>query len=143
MRKPKRQAAYSISVLAVCVALLTIAYLSLAAYSARAHDEVEARQAQTSAFYAAESGMLLAEHRLMKKDSKTPASGLWFSGELPASLARFKVEVRAEDLAPEAFTLHSIGQASGERGTRYTSTIKARLKLSPKKKWVVVWRDSQ
>lgn len=141
MRKSASQAAYSISVLSVCVALLTIAYLSLAAYSARTQDEVEGRQAQTSAFYAAESGMLLAEHHLSQKAASVPASGLWLSGELPASLARFKVEVRTEDYGPEGFTLHSIGQAAGERSSRYTSTIKARIKRSPKKKWVVEWRD--
>ena len=143
IRRSRSQGAYSISVLAVCVALLTIAYLSLAAYSARAQDEVEARQAQASAYYAAESGMLLAEHHLTQKEASIPNSGLWLSGELPASLARFKVEVRAEDLSPQGFTLHSIGQASGERGTRYTSTIKARIKRSPQKKWVVEWREQQ
>jgi hypothetical protein len=132
---------FLLPVLAVCVAVVTIGYLSLSLYSARVEDRVQQRRALMSAFYAAESGLLLAETRLVGKDQEVPPTGVWLTGDLSKSLARYRVEVSSVNYSSDSIRLRVIGQKGGERGVVYSTELEASLRRAPDKTWFVEWRE--
>ena len=132
--------AFLLPVLIVFVAVVTLGYLSLSLYSARMEDKVQERRALMAAFYAAESGLLLAETKLVGLKQPPPPTGVWLTGELSKSLARYRVEVAPTDYSPESFRLRAIGQKRGERGVVYSVELEAMLNQGPDKTWFVEWR---
>lgn len=138
-QQPARRG-YLIPVLAICVAIITIGFLALSLYSVRTEDRTEERRAKLAAFYAAESGLLLAEHRLVGHDLAAPPVGVWLTGELPKSLSRYRVEISSSDYSSKAFTLRAYGQCPGERGVLVHSEIEARVSKEAAPGWKVEWR---
>lgn len=133
-----RARGYLIPVLSICVTILTLGFLSLSAYTARVEDRVEERRARLSSFYAAESGLLLAQHSLIGKAA--PPQGVWLAGELSMSFSRYRVEVLPADYGPNGFTVRAVGQSVGEQGALVLVELVARLEKVPGDGWKVVWR---
>ena len=134
---------YLIPVLSICVAIVTIGFLSLSLHSAKSEDRTEERRASLSAFYAAESGPLLAEHTLVGKKMEAPPTGVWLTGELPKSQSRYRIEISNTDYSKEAFTLRASGQCPGEQGVLVHSEITARVRKDAAQGWKVEWRKRQ
>ena len=140
MRLSIKKKGFLLPALIVFVAVVTLGYLSLSLYSARLEDGVQERRARMAAFYAAESGLLLAETRLVGREEEPPSTGVWLSGELSKSLARYRVEVSATDYSADSFHLRAIGQKRGERGVVYNVELEALLRRGQDKTWFVEWR---
>jgi Tfp pilus assembly protein PilX len=140
MREVGRTKGFLLPVLIVSVAVVTLGYLCLSLYSARMEDKVQERRALTAALYAAESGLVLAETKLVGTEQPPPPTGVWLTGELSKSLSRYRVEVSAADYSPESFRLRVIGQKLGERGVVYNVELEASLKRGPDSNWFVEWR---
>lgn len=135
--------AFMVPVLLVAVALVTLGYLSLSLFSARVGDKAQERQAKLVAFYAAESGMVLAESKLLGQTTDAPPAGIWFTGELSKSLSRYRVEVSPEDYSPDYFRVRVVGRKRGERGAVYISELEAGMRRALDRTWQVEWRKQR
>lgn len=136
----RRRRGYLLVLVAVCVSMLSISFLRLAAKSAAADDDAEEEVGTYAAYYAAESGLLAAEQRLRKVPAiPAPAAGQWLVGELEASGARYVVDV-TPGTKPAEFTLRAKGQIDGEGAKKITSVLEAEVAQGPGKTWVVRWR---
>lgn len=125
------------AILSISLALITVGYLSLAAHSAEVEDQVEKQRGETAAYYASESGILLAEHSLANPEAKAPAQGEWLSGELPSAGTKFKVEVLEQGYSPKGFTVRSTGQLTGAEEQQM---FEARFEAVAGKGFQVKWR---
>ena len=134
---------YLIPVLSICVAIVTLGFLALSLHSARSEDRTEERRASLSAFYAAESGLLLAVHTLVGKKGEAPPTGVWLTGELPKSQSRYRIEVSSTEYSKQAFTLRAFGQCPGEHGVLVHSELTARVSKDATQGWKVEWRKRQ
>lgn len=134
----RRSKGYLLVLVAVCVSMLSISFLRLAAKSAAADDDAEEEVGAYAAYYAAESGMLAAEQKLQKMPS-SPPTGQWLVGELETSGARFVVDV-TRGATPAEFTVRSKGQIDGEGAKKITAVLEAQVAKGPGKAWVVRWR---
>ena len=134
---------YLIPVLSICVAIVTIGFLSLSLHSAKSEDRTEERRASLSAFYAAESGLLLAEHTLVGKKMEAPPTGVWLTGELPKSQSRYRIEISNTQNSEEALSLPASGRHPGEQGVLVHSEITARVRKDAAQGWKVEWRKRQ
>jgi hypothetical protein len=132
----KRPGGYLLVLVAVCVSILSISFLRLAANSAKTDDNAGLEVATTAAFYAAESGLLTAELRLRGLTSPPP-EGPWLAGQLETSRARFTVEVKAGSDPKTQFLVRSIGKMDGEANSVVSSTIEAEIVKGPGKAWTV------
>ncbi len=130
---------YLLVLVAVCVSMLSISFLRLAAKSARADDDAEEEVGQCAAYYAAESGLLAAELKLRKQPAP-PAGGQWLVGALETSGARYTVDVTPDAKSKTEFVIRSKGQVDGEGGKKLTSIIEAEVAQGPGKTWVIRWR---
>lgn len=137
MIRRSRPRGYLVALMAICAALLTIAYLRLSAGSAAVHDSAELTGAKLAAHYAAESGLLTAQNGLSNFTGKRPNPGVQFSGQLPHSKSRFKVEVRADYQDDARFIMRSIGTAEAENGRAVTVSIDAKVLKDKKGHWSV------
>lgn len=137
--RPRRRAArgYLLVLVAICVSILSLSYLKLAAAAAISDDFAENEAARLAARYAAESGLVLAEQKLASLKS-APSSGSWLSGELLN--ARFKVSVSTEGSPKGIFRVISVGTSPGEAGALVTRTMEGVVKPGPGKTWRVVER---
>ena len=134
-----RPRGYLLVLVAVCVSMLSITLLRLAAKSAAADDEAEEEVASYAAYYAAESGLLAAEQKLDKMPTAPPA-GPWLTGSLETSGARYVVEVTPGSNPKTEIILRSKGQIEGEGAKKITATIEAEVAQGASKAWVVRWR---
>jgi hypothetical protein len=126
------RAGYLLVLVAVCVSILSISFLRLAANSGAADDDAEMEYAMCAATYAAESGLLAAELKLTGLTTPPPA-GVWLVGAFPTSGTRYTVEVVPGANPKTEFGLVVKGQASGEGGRKVTSTLQAQARLELKK----------
>ncbi len=133
-RRLGKRGGYLLVLVAVCVSMLSISFLRLAAASGRADDDAEAEVGSTVAYYAAESGLVEAELRL--RSTKTlPPSGPWLAGTLVGSNGRYTVEVVTSDAPVGGFLLRSTGKTEGEAGRVISSTIEAQVAPGRGKVW--------
>lgn len=124
---------YLIPVLSVCVTVLTLGFLALTLYAAKAEDKAQYRGALTASYYAAESGLEVMNKRLENLKA-APAAGAWLTGEL-SSTVRFRVVVSSEERTDTAFTLTSLGQAEGEQAALILSELDVRVEKQSDGTW--------
>ena len=126
---------YLLVVVAICVSILSLSYLKLAASAAASDDHAENQVARVAARYAAESGLVVASDKLKSRKESPPVGG-WFSEELTGS--RFRVSVlKAEG---EKCTIASTGTAEGDASVLLSRTLEAELLLDKGGRWIVVSR---
>ena len=136
----RERGGYLIAVLAVAVAMLTLAYLALAAHSSREEDKVEARAVQVAALYAAESGLVRGEHELRSRPGQAPPVGKWLTGDFAGSGSKFRLEVLETGHTEKEFTVRSVGQAEGENGRIHAVEFEANYVYQKGKGWTARWR---
>lgn len=134
--KARRPKGYLLVLVAVCVSMLSISFLRLAANSAKADDDAEGEVAASAAYYAAESGLVAAELKLRKLQAAPPA-GQWLASSLGTSGARYVVEVIPGSNPKKEFAIRSIGQIGSEGNKKVTSTLEAQVAQGPGKLWTV------
>lgn len=137
-RAPRRRrpGGYLLVLVAVCVSLLSISFLRLAADAAKVDDRAELEVAQQMAAYAAESGLLLARQQLVR-GSELPPVGPWLMGTLELSQARYSVEVRSHEDSASGLTLLCTGRSEAGAGQVVTSVLEAGLRKGKKGDWQV------
>lgn len=135
MRGRRRPAGYLLVLVAVCVSMLSISFLRLAASSGQADDDAEAEVASTVAYYAAESGLVEAELRLANAKA-APPPGPWLVGTLVGSNGRYSVEVVPASAGATGFLLRSTGKTEGEGARVISTTVEARVEKGPKSSWL-------
>lgn len=140
-RLPYAKRGYLLVLVAVCVSLLSISFLRLAASSARSDDESEGEVAEMAALYAAESGLVAAELKFRNLQNPPPA-GQWFVGSLRSSGARYEVDVQAGAVKNQ-FSVLCKGQIDGEGDRKYTCVLQAEVVRAPSKVWTVSRRKRQ
>lgn len=129
MRRSPRPRGYLLVLVAVCVSMLTISFLRLAADAAHSDDLAQVEVAVSRASYAAESGVVAAELKLRGLTTPPPA-GLWLSGTLEAVKSSYRVEV-VPGSATE-FRLVAKGSTDAEGGRVETSVIEIEVVKSGK-----------
>lgn len=138
MRRRSRAAGYLLVLVTSCMAVLTIGYLRLAATAGKS--DVVARQeiAASSAYYAAESGLVVAVHRV-KHASLPPSTGSWLTGSLDTSGSRYEVEVLSA-LKKSPIEIRSTGVVVVADGTKISVSLEALLMKTkgPKGSWRMV-----
>ncbi len=140
MRLP-RSRGYLLVLVAICVSILSLSYLRLASSAALSDDKAENEAARVTARYAAESGLVLMEHKLRKLKAP-PSTGSWFAGDLVD--ARYKVSVLPGGDAKHGFTVVSTGTSSGDAGVLISRTMEADVRPSAGRHWIVsVRRESK
>lgn len=136
MRRPRARG-YLLVLVAICVSILSLSYLRLASSAAISDDQVENEAARVTARYAAESGLVLMEHKLAKLKAP-PSPGAWFAGELID--ARYKVSVAPGGDAKKGFTVVSTGTSSGDAGVLLSRSLEADVKPVAGRRWSVTAR---
>lgn len=132
--RPPRSRGYLLVLVAICVSILSLSYLRLASSAAISDDKMENEVARVTARYAAESGLILMEHKLAKLKAPPP-SGAWFAGEFVD--ARFKVSVASGGEAKKGFTVISSGTSSGDAGVLISRSLEADVKPAAGGRWTV------
>lgn len=140
MRRPNRQHGVILVALAVSLAVISVGYLSFVAYTSRLEGQVVKEKFSKAALYAAESGLVKAEHSLQNASS-APPTGLWFAETLPVTGASVRVEVTEVEGQPDLRDITSLGQVTDPLGKRHNALLGARVKLKETNRWVVVWRE--
>ena len=142
LRPRRRRAGYLLVLVAVCVSMLSISFLRLAADSAKTDDDAELELASSLAYYAAESGLLVAEREL-EKLAAPPPTGVWLIGSFAASGTRYTVEVSPGGNPKSEFVLLAKGQAAIEGNRKVTSTLEAQVVKGPGSSWAIRSRKRQ
>ncbi len=132
MRRRRSQQGYLLVLVAICMSILSLSYLRLASSAAVADDKAENEVARLSARYAAESGLVVAEQKLIGMKAP-PAVGTWFNRDLVNS--RFKVSVSEKEKG--SFTIVSVGTSAGEAGVLVTRSLQAEARSVGKRGWLL------
>lgn len=127
---------YLLVLVAVCVSILSISFLRLAASSAQKDDVAEEQLGVYAAYYGAESGIVEADLKLASLTA-APPSGPWFSGTLALSKARYTVEVVSVDPKAKQVVLRSIGRVEGEGGKVLSAFLEATAVQGGDKRWSI------
>lgn len=130
-----RPRGYLLVVVAICVSILSLSYLKLAASAAASDDHAENQVARVAARYAAESGLVVAAQKIQGRKQSPPVGG-WFSEEMTGS--RFRVSVLKVD--GKKCTIASTGTAEGDEGALLSRTMEADLFLDKGGRWLVATR---
>jgi hypothetical protein len=131
---------YLIAALSIALSMLTLGYLALAAYASSVEDKIEVRRADTAAYFAAESGLVAAEHNLSTRAAEAPPAGVWLTGGF-SGRSRFRLEVSHDRHDRKNFTVRSVGLAEGEGGRLQTVEFEARYVFHQGKGWRAEWRS--
>lgn len=136
VRRVRQKRGYLLVLVAVCVSILSLSYLRLAASSARNDDIAEEDVALSVAYYAAESGLVEAGLRLEGLQNPLPPGPL-LAGTLGSTGARYAVEVREGTDPKKEFRLLSIGKSEGEGGKVILVRLQAEVTQGNGKTWSV------